>query len=323
LLQSGCFIQLFIVTLLSLNRRPPETKIFAKAKCTYAHARFLYSNFLANWSVSMAKRSHKRSVQYFDELDDPYYNTKASKRRKEKQRRRKGLEEPSNIVELNSLLNTAYNPPHHKLPLEPRNSAQKQYINAIKTNSLTFGLGPAGTGKSYCAGALAAEALESGRIERIIFTRPAVEAGEQLGFLPGKLEEKFSVYIDAFRDILNARLGKGVVEYCLRHGRIVGTPLAYMRGKTFNASTFVVLDEAQNVTPSQMKMFLTRIGEDCKVVVNGDTNQSDIRGPNGLNDAVNRLRGLPGVHIHTFSKEDSVRSGLVRAVLDRYENVQG
>ncbi len=271
----------------------------------------------------MARRSHKRSIQYYDELDNPYYSTKSNKRKKDKLRRRPGNEQPSNIVELNSLLNTAYKPPQHKLPLEPRNPAQKQYINAIKNNCLTFGLGPAGTGKSYCAGALAAQALESGRIERIIFTRPAVEAGEQLGFLPGKLEDKFSVYIDAFRDILNERLGKGVVEYCLRHGRIVGAPLAFMRGKTFNASTFVILDEAQNVTPNQMKMFLTRIGENCKVVVNGDTNQSDIRGPNGLDDAVNRLRGVPGVHVHTFKKEDSVRSGLVRDVLDRYESVHG
>lgn len=271
----------------------------------------------------MAKRSHKRSIQYCDELDNPYHSRKSSKRSKDKHRRRRGAEEPSNIVELNSLLNTAYQPKQQKLPLEARNPAQQKYINAIKTNCLTFGLGPAGTGKSYCAGALAAQALESGRIERIIFTRPAVEAGEQLGFLPGKLEDKFSVYIDAFRDILHERLGKGVVEYCLRHGRIVGAPLAFMRGKTFNASTFVILDEAQNVTPTQMKMFLTRIGEDCKVVVNGDANQSDIRGPNGLDDAVDRLRGVPGVHIHTFEKSDSVRSGLVRDVLDRYDNIAG
>jgi phosphate starvation-inducible PhoH-like protein len=268
----------------------------------------------------MARKSHKRSIQYYDNLDSPYYTQKSNKR-KDKQRRRKGPEEPSNIVELNSLLNTGYKPTQQKLPLEPRNSAQKRYINAIKNNCLTFGLGPAGTGKSYCAGALAAQALESGRIERIIFTRPAVEAGEQLGFLPGKLEDKFSVYIDAFRDILNERLGKGVVEYCLRHGRIVGAPLAFMRGKTFNASTFVILDEAQNVTPAQMKMFLTRIGEDCKVVINGDTHQSDIRGPNGLDDAVNKLRGLPGVYVHIFRKEHSVRSGLVRHVLDRYESI--
>ncbi len=267
----------------------------------------------------MAKRSHKRSIHYSDEMVDPYHRQKGSKRNKDKYKRRRSNEQANNIVELNSLLDTAYKAQQQKLPLEAKTPAQQKYINAIKNNCLTFGLGPAGTGKSYCAGALAAQALESGRIERIIFTRPAVEAGEQLGFLPGKLEDKFSVYIDAFRDILNERLGQGVVEYCLRHGRIVGAPLAYMRGKTFNESTFVILDEAQNVTPSQMKMFLTRIGENCKVVVNGDIKQSDIRGPNGLDDAVKKLHGLPGVHVHTFERADSVRSGLVRHVLDRYE----
>ena len=121
--------------------------------------------------------------------------------------------------------------------------AQENYINAIRQHCLTLGLGPAGTGKSYCAAALAAEALESGKIERIILTRPAVEAGEQLGFLPGSVDEKFAVYIDAFRDILNEQLGAGTVNYCIRHGRIVAAPLAFMRGKTFNESTFVILDE--------------------------------------------------------------------------------
>jgi len=273
----------------------------------------------------MAKRSHKRSIQYSNEMEHSYHGHKGCKRNKDKTKerykRRRNNEEPSNIVELNSLLNTAYQPQQQNLPLEALTPAQQKYINAIKNNCLTFGLGPAGTGKSYCAGALAAQALESGRIERIIFTRPAVEAGEQLGFLLGKLEDKFSVYIDAFRDILNERLGKGVVGYCLRHGRIIGAPLAFMRGKTFNASTFVILDEAQSVTPNQMKMFLTRIGEECKVVVNGDTGQSDIRGPNGLDDAVIKLRGLPGVHVHTFDRADSVRSGLVRYVLDRYKDI--
>lgn len=220
---------------------------------------------------------------------------------------------------VNSHLETAYSPPRTHQPLDARSSAQKRYICAIKSHCLTFGIGPAGTGKSYCATAMAADALANGRIERIILTRPAVEAGEQLGHLPGDVEEKFSVYIDPFRDILNERLGKGAVEYNLRHGRIVAAPLAFMRGKTFGSDTFVILDEAQNTSISQMKMFLTRIGEDCKVVVNGDVNQSDIRGQNGLADAIKRLRGLPGVRIHEFSRDDIVRSGLVRAVIDRYE----
>lgn len=228
----------------------------------------------------------------------------------------------SNIVDLKSRsqqIETAYSPPRSAKPLSAKNKAQQDYINAINNHALTFGIGPAGTGKSYCAGALAAEALESGRIERIILTRPAVESGENLGFLPGDLDTKFSVYIDAFRDILNERLGAGTVDYCLRHGRIVAAPLAFMRGKTFNSKTFVILDEAQNTSVAQMKMFLTRIGEDCKVVINGDVNQSDIRGPNGLADAVARLGDLPNVYMHEFERKDIVRSGLVRDIIDRYE----
>lgn len=268
----------------------------------------------------MAKRSHaKRQARY--QGDQYTYNSRHRESKKSRSKRRQH-EEASNIVDINAhsnQLETAYSPHQKKTPLEARTTAQHKYINAIKNNCLTFGIGPAGTGKSYCAGALAAEALESGRIERIILTRPAVEAGENLGFLPGEVEDKFAVYIDAFRDILNERLGRGVVDYCLRHGRIVGAPLAYMRGKTFNNNTFVILDEAQNTTPVQMKMFLTRIGEDCKVVINGDIKQSDIRGDNGLEDAIQRTQGLPSVHIHKFERTDIVRSGLVRHLMDRYE----
>jgi len=214
---------------------------------------------------------------------------------------------------------TAYTTNKSVRPLEAKTSAQKNYINAIKNNCLTFGIGPAGTGKSYCAAAIAADALEAGRVERVILTRPAVEAGEQLGFLPGDVNEKFAVYIEAFRDTLNERLGSGAVDYYLRHGRIVAAPLAFMRGKTFSEDTFVILDEAQNTSVAQMKMFLTRIGEGCQVVVNGDVDQSDIRGPNGLADAVSRVKGLPRVHVHKFERDDIVRSGLVRDLMDRYE----
>ncbi|WP_086934447.1 PhoH family protein [Agarilytica rhodophyticola] len=262
----------------------------------------------------MAKKSRARRSSY----SSREYESKRTKNGSSKKRNN----ESAQIVELNAHLqnfDTAYSPRQDKAPLKPRTSAQKAYINAIKNNMLTFGIGPAGTGKSYCAGALAAEALESGSIERIILTRPAVEAGENLGFLPGDLDEKFAAYIDAFRDILNERLGAGTVNYCLRHGRIVAAPLAYMRGKTFNEDTFVILDEAQNTTPEQMKMFLTRIGENCKVVVNGDVKQSDIKGRNGLSDAIERVEGLPGVHIHEFERHDIVRSGLVRELMERYE----
>eukprot|EP01026_Neomeris_dumetosa_P059511 TRINITY_DN55607_c0_g1_i1.p1 TRINITY_DN55607_c0_g1~~TRINITY_DN55607_c0_g1_i1.p1 ORF type:complete len:309 (-),score=13.74 TRINITY_DN55607_c0_g1_i1:95-1021(-) len=262
----------------------------------------------------MAKKSRARRSTYTSRE----YENKRNRNNSSKKRNIESAE----IVELNAHIknvDTAYSPWQDKSPLKPRTAAQKRYINAIKNNMLTFGIGPAGTGKSYCAGALAADALESGTYERIILTRPAVEAGEHLGFLPGDLDEKFAAYIDAFRDILNERLGAGTVNYCLRHGRIVAAPLAYMRGKTFKQDTFVILDEAQNTTPEQMKMFLTRIGESCKVVVNGDIRQSDIRGRNGLADAIERVADLPGVYVHEFERHDIVRSGLVRDLMDRYE----
>jgi len=265
----------------------------------------------------MARRTHaRRSNSHSSFSDDSSHKVVRHKSS------RKQPKLDSNIVDLTSRskqVETAYSPPRSPQPLRAKNQAQQDYIQAINHHALTFGIGPAGTGKSYCAGALAAEALESGRIERIILTRPAVESGENLGFLPGDLDQKFSVYIDAFRDILNERLGAGTVDYCLRHGRIVAAPLAFMRGKTFNSKTFVILDEAQNTSVAQMKMFLTRIGEDCKVVINGDVNQSDIRGPNGLADAVERLSGLPNVYVHEFARDDIVRSGLVRDIIDRYE----
>lgn len=267
----------------------------------------------------MAKKSHaRRNTKHYNLNDER--SSKSGKHRGRSSRKHR--RDDANIVEINTHsqhVATAYSPQRINQLLKPQTVSQEQYIAAINAHCLTFGIGPAGTGKSYCAGALAAEALESGRIERIILTRPAVEAGEQLGFLPGALDEKFSVYIDAFRDILNERLGAGTVDYCLRHGRIVAAPLAFMRGKTFNEKTFVVLDEAQNTSIAQMKMFLTRIGEDCKVVINGDIGQSDIRGANGLADAVNKLKNLSSVYVHQFERQDVVRSGLVRDIIDCYE----
>lgn len=204
-------------------------------------------------------------------------------------------------------------------PFKARNKSQQDYIDAIASHCLTFGMGPAGTGKSYCACAMAVKAYEAGRVDRIVLTRPAVEAGEQLGFLPGDIEEKFAVYVEAFRDILAERLGPGTVDFCLREGHIQVAPLAYMRGKTFNERTFVILEEAQNTSPAQMKMFLSRIGENCKVVCNGDVAQSDIRGRNGLQDALSRLENLDNVAIHQFTHNDIVRSGLVKDIIARYE----
>lgn len=204
-------------------------------------------------------------------------------------------------------------------PLEGKTETQKRYINAIKNFQLTFATGPAGTGKTFIAAALAAQALQAGSIEQIILTRPAVEAGESLGFLPGELEEKFDPYLQPFLDVLNRRLGKSYVECLVKNEKILAVPLAYMRGRTFR-DAFVILDEAQNTTPVQMKMFLTRIGENCRVVVNGDVDQQDTPGESGLTDAIRRCSWIPSVKTVEFTRADIVRSGLVQDIVASYSS---
>lgn len=219
----------------------------------------------------------------------------------------------------NHLTRTAPTPAAKK-PISALNDAQRKYIRAIASNTLTFGTGPAGTGKTFVCGALAAAALAEGLTERIIITRPAVEAGRGLGFLPGELEEKFDPYFEPFKDVLEERLGSGMVEYSIKAGKIQAKPLEYMRGKTFK-DAWVILDEAQNTTPIQMKLFLTRIGESCTVIVNGDLAQKDIRGRSGLEDAIKRLYDMPDVAFVEFTKADIVRSGLVQEIVERYEDM--
>jgi phosphate starvation-inducible protein PhoH and related proteins len=165
---------------------------------------------------------------------------------------------------------------------------------------------------------MAVEAFEHRDVARIIFTRPAIEAGEHPGFLPGRLQDKLEPWFGIFRAYLTDMLGHGVVECALKNGRIVFEPLAFMRGKTFD-DAFILMDEAQNCTRLQLKMFLTRIGEHSRVVINGDTRQSDLGSGSGLADAASRLAGLDGVYIHEFETADIVRSGLVRTITARYE----
>lgn len=202
-------------------------------------------------------------------------------------------------------------------PVEPRTEKQRKYLSAIRNFKLIYGLGPAGTGKTYAAGAAAAEMLESNLVEKIIITRPAVDAGEKLGFLPGEIEDKYGPYIAAFRDVLDERLGKSYVDYLLKQGRIEAQPFAYMRGRTFK-NAVVILDEAQNATREQMKLFLTRIGEDCTVVVNGDESQADIF-DSGLLDAVSRTSHIPSVKVIQFNETEIVRSGLVQEIVKAYQ----
>jgi phosphate starvation-inducible PhoH-like protein len=203
-------------------------------------------------------------------------------------------------------------------PLKALNDKQSSYIQSIKNNLITFGVGPAGTGKTYICAAMAAEALHCGQTERVVITRPVQEAGENLGFLPGELEDKFAPYFQPFKDVLEERLSKGHVSGLIKSGRIEAAPLAYMRGRSFK-NCWVILDEAQNCTPTQMKLFLTRIGENCTVVVNGDETQMDIRGTCGLIDAMNRLNDISGINSVIFERQDIVRSGIVQQIVEKYE----
>lgn len=201
-------------------------------------------------------------------------------------------------------------------PLVAKTINQRKYINAIQNFKLVFGVGPAGTGKTYIAASIACDMLKAGVIDSIIITRPAVEAGEKLGALPGELEDKYGPYIAPFRDILDERLGKSFVDNLIKLDRIKAEPFAYMRGKTFKRAV-VILDEAQNATKNQMKLFLTRIGEDCTVIVDGDITQTDISN-SGLADAIQRLAFIPSVSIVKFDFNDIVRSSLAQEIVQAY-----
>lgn len=208
-----------------------------------------------------------------------------------------------------------------KSAIKPKTDNQAKYLNAIRTSTLTFGIGPAGTGKTFIAACEAADMLRDGAIDKIIITRPAVEAGESLGFLPGELEEKFDPYFAPVKAILEQRLGTGHLEYFIRSGQVEAKPLAHMRGVTFE-NAFVLLDEAQNTTPKQMEMFLTRIGNHTKVVVDGDIRQQDIPGKSGLQDAMYRFAGRRWCRMIEFDMEDVVRSGIAKEIVLAYNGVE-
>lgn len=202
-------------------------------------------------------------------------------------------------------------------PIRAKNFIQGEYLESIRSNQITFAVGPAGTGKSYIATAYAAEQLYYKKIDKLIITRPAVEAEESLGFLPGELEEKYAPYLAPIRDILEKLLGSSFVEYCIKVGYIEAVPIAFMRGRTFE-NAIVLLDEAQNCTPNQMKLILSRIGENCKYIIDGDITQKDIDGESGLEDAITKLSGIQGVDVIRFLNNDIVRSGLCRKIIQAY-----
>ena len=208
-----------------------------------------------------------------------------------------------------------------KKPIEPRTEAQKAYVANLFQNELGFGIGPAGTGKTYLAVAVGVTMFLSGAVEKIILSRPAVEAGERLGFLPGDMKEKVDPYMQPLYDALNDFLPSKQVEKMLQEKRIEIAPLAFMRGRTLS-NAFVVLDEAQNATAMQMKMFLTRLGEGSRMVVTGDRTQVDLpRGtPSGLAEAERILKGIKGVTFNYFTAKDVVRHPLVARIITAYES---
>lgn len=207
--------------------------------------------------------------------------------------------------------------------IRPKTLGQKKYVDAIKKSSIVFGVGPAGTGKTYLAVALAVYALKNREIDKIILTRPAVEAGEKLGFLPGDMNEKVDPYLRPLFDALQEMMGQDAYLRHIERGSIEIAPLAYMRGRTLSNS-FIILDEAQNTTREQMKMFLTRMGENSRIVVTGDVTQIDLpkNVKSGMIDAIEVLDGVDGIDIVKLTAKDVVRHELVTRIIQAYEKAE-
>ena len=239
-------------------------------------------------------------------------------------------------TEINSLMRVATEEPHAsprgmfengrtrsfgKKTVTPKNASQRRYMEEIESHDMTFGIGPGGTGKTYLAVAMAVSALLTKQMNRIILARPAVEAGERLGFLPGTLQQKIDPYMRPLYDALYDMLDADKLERFLEKGIIEVAPLAFMRGRTL-ARAFVILDEAQNTTTEQMFMFLTRLGADSKCVVTGDQTQIDLppKKTSGLIEAMHALANVPGIHFTRFSERDVVRHPLVQSIIRAYES---
>lgn len=209
---------------------------------------------------------------------------------------------------------------HTGKPIKAKTVGQSKYVDSIKKNTIVFGVGPAGTGKTYLAVALAVRAFKAHEVQRIILTRPAVEAGEKLGFLPGDLQNKVDPYLRPLYDALFDMMGSEAFQRNMERGCIEVAPLAYMRGRTLDDS-FIILDEAQNTTPEQMKMFLTRLGFNSKMVITGDVTQIDLPDSkrSGLIEATRILKNIDGIAINRFSEKDVVRHRLVQDIVKAYE----
>lgn len=212
----------------------------------------------------------------------------------------------------------SFHPPQGFKEVQPLNFIQGEYLRAIQENDIVFGTGSAGTGKTFLAASYAAGELFSRRINKIILSRPNVEAGPGLGFLPGTLEEKYLPYLAPFEGVFVRALGRGFYDYCLKDKTIEPVPIGFMRGLTFD-NCIVLVDEAQNIAPTEMKMILSRIGRNCKMIFSGDTNQQDIPGKSGLDDALEKLRYVEGIETINFRHEDIVRSKMCKQIIMAYE----
>ena len=227
------------------------------------------------------------------------------------------------LAELDGLLTEAVAVTHRGKVIKSKTVGQKKYVEAIRKHTVAFGEGPAGTGKTYLAVALAATAYKNKEVDRIILTRPAVEAGEKLGFLPGDLQEKVNPYLRPLYDALQEMFGLDTYQKLMEKGAIEIAPLAYMRGRTLN-NAFVILDEAQNTTCEQMKMFLTRLGEGSKMVITGDLTQVDLPAEkkSGLRHAMTVLKDVEGIAVRRMTQKDVVRHRLVQMIVEAYEKAE-
>lgn len=207
---------------------------------------------------------------------------------------------------------------HGFVAIKPLNFIQGEYLEAIKNNEVIFGIGSAGTGKTFVAANYAAEQLYHKKIDKIILTRPNVETGRGLGFLPGELDEKYAPYLEPFTQVFKRALGPGFFEYSLKAKNIDPKPLGFMRGASFD-NAVILVDEVQNMTKTEFKMLLSRIGKNCKVILSGDPEQCDIQ-DSGLLDAVRRLERVPGIEVVRFLDEDIVRSKMCKAVILAYKD---
>jgi len=235
----------------------------------------------------------------------------------------RALQDPR-LIQLKQIYQERIDVPSRRRFIIPRTPGQKAYVDAMRSHDIVFAIGPAGTGKTYLAMAMAVENLTKGEVSRIILTRPAVEAGERLGYLPGDMAEKINPYLRPLYDALYEMMEVDMVQRYISRGIIEVAPLAFMRGRTLNDS-FIILDEAQNTTSEQMKMFLTRLGFDSKAVVTGDVTQIDLPAEktSGLIQVQSLLNGVPGIQFASFTGKDVVRHELVQAIIEAYEKNNG